>query len=65
MKALVFYGPGKRAWEDVRDPVVNDPEDVVVQVDAFTICGTALHILRWTPTRPRCCRPVGSTSAGW
>ena len=46
MKALVYYGPGKRAWEDVRDPVVNDPEDVVVQVDAFTICGTDLHILR-------------------
>ena len=32
--------------EDVRDPVVSDPEDVVVQVDAFTICGTDLHILR-------------------
>ena len=49
MKALVYYGPGKRAWEDVRDPVVNDPEDVVVQVDAFTICGTDLHILRGVP----------------
>jgi alcohol dehydrogenase len=46
MQALVYHGPGKRAWEDVRDPVVNDPEDVVVHVDAFTICGTDLHILR-------------------
>ena len=26
--------------------MVNDPEDVLVQVDAFTICGTDLHILR-------------------
>jgi alcohol dehydrogenase len=46
MKALVYYGPGKRSWEDVRDPEVTDPEDVVVRVDAFTICGTDLHILR-------------------
>ena len=46
MKALVYYGPGKRSWEDVPDPVVRDPEDVVVRVDAFTICGTDLHILR-------------------
>jgi alcohol dehydrogenase len=46
MKALVYYGPGKRSWEDVPDPAVQDAEDVVVQVDAFTICGTDLHILR-------------------
>ena len=46
MKALVYYGPGKRSWEDVADPGIDDPEDVVVRVDAFTICGTDLHILR-------------------
>jgi alcohol dehydrogenase len=46
MKALVYDGPGKRAWKDAADPEVTDPEDVVVQVDAFTICGTDLHILR-------------------
>ncbi len=47
MKALVYYGPGKRAWEDVPDPELTGPEDVVVRVDAFfTICGTDLHILR-------------------
>jgi alcohol dehydrogenase len=46
MKALVYHGPGKRSWEDVPDPRVLDPEDVVVRVDAFTICGTDLHILR-------------------
>lgn len=46
MKALVYYGPGKRSWEDVPDPQVQDPEDVVVRVDGFTICGTDLHILR-------------------
>jgi alcohol dehydrogenase len=46
MKALVYYGPGKRSWEDVPDPAIEDPEDVVVRVDGFTICGTDLHILR-------------------
>lgn len=46
MKALVYYGPGKRAWEDVPDPEVTGPDDAVVRVDAFTICGTDLHILR-------------------
>jgi alcohol dehydrogenase len=46
MKALVYYGPGKRAWEDVPDPEIMDPDDAVVRVDAFTICGTDLHILR-------------------
>lgn len=46
MKALIFHGPGRRSWEDVADPVVADPEDAVVRVDAVTICGTDLHILK-------------------
>lgn len=45
MKALVFHGPGQKAWEDVPDPVLQDDTDVVVQVDATTLCGTDLHIL--------------------
>ena len=46
MKALVFHGPGQRSWEEVPEPQIGEPEDAVVQVDAFTICGTDLHILR-------------------
>jgi alcohol dehydrogenase len=45
MKALVYHGPGQKAWEDVPDAVVQDPTDVVVRVDTTTICGTDLHIL--------------------
>jgi alcohol dehydrogenase len=30
----------------VPDPVIQDPEDAIVRVDAVTICGTDLHILR-------------------
>ena len=45
MKALVYHGPGKRAWEEVPDAVIREPTDAVVRVDAVTICGTDLHIL--------------------
>jgi len=45
MKALVYGGPGSRVWEDVPDPLLIDPEDAIVRVDAVTICGTDLHIL--------------------
>ncbi len=45
MKALVFHGPGSKAWEEVPDATVQEPTDVVVRVDTTTICGTDLHIL--------------------
>jgi len=46
MKALVYHGPGQKAWEEVPDPVIIDPTDVIVQIDTTTICGTDLHILK-------------------
>jgi len=46
MKALVYGGPGQRSWTDVPDPVIRDPRDAIIQVDAVTICGTDLHILK-------------------
>ncbi len=46
MKALVYHGPGQKAWEHVPDPKITDPTDVIVQVDTTTICGTDLHILK-------------------
>ncbi|MEU2266709.1 zinc-dependent alcohol dehydrogenase family protein [Streptomyces olindensis] len=46
MKGFVFHGPGRSAWEDVPDPGVKDPTDAIVRVDAVTICGTDLHILK-------------------
>lgn len=45
MKALVYHGAGKKAWEEAPDPTVENPTDAVVRVDAVTICGTDLHIL--------------------
>ncbi len=45
MKAMVYGGPGQRSWEEVPDPVIQDPGDAIIQVDTVTICGTDLHIL--------------------
>jgi alcohol dehydrogenase len=46
MKALVYHGPGKRAWEDKPRPTIQDPDDAIVRVTTSTICGTDLHILK-------------------
>ena len=46
MKALVYGGPGKRAWADKPKPVVRDAGDAVIRITTSTICGTDLHILK-------------------
>src|SRR5689334_21880548 len=46
MKALVYHGPGQRSWDEVPDPVIQDPTDAIVRIDSSTICGTDLHILK-------------------
>jgi alcohol dehydrogenase len=46
MKALVYHGPGQRAWETMPDPTIQDPTDAIVRIDTSTICGTDLHILK-------------------
>ena len=46
MKALVYKGPGKKSWEEVPDPAIKQPGDVIVKMQATTICGTDLHILK-------------------
>lgn len=46
MKALVYGGPGLRSWEEFPDPELLDDTDVIVGIEAVTICGTDLHILK-------------------
>jgi alcohol dehydrogenase len=46
MKALVYHGPQKRAWEDKPKPVIIDPADAIVKITKTTICGTDLHIMK-------------------
>ena len=46
MRALVYHGPAQRSWEEVPDPRLEADTDAIVRVDAVTICGTDLHILK-------------------
>ncbi len=46
MKALVYHGPGQKAWEEAAKPTIVDDTDAIIRVDATTICGTDLHILK-------------------
>ena len=46
MKALVYDGPGRRSWTDHAEPELTAPTDAIVRIDAVTICGTDLHILK-------------------
>ena len=45
VKALVYHGPGEKAWEEVPNPRIEDPADAIVRIETTTICGTDLHIL--------------------
>lgn len=46
MRALVYHGPGKKAFEARPDPVLRDATDAIVRITRTTICGTDLHILQ-------------------
>jgi alcohol dehydrogenase len=46
MKALVYHGPGRKAWEDHPKPAISVSTDAIVRVTRTTICGTDLHILK-------------------
>ena len=46
MRALVYHGPNSMAWEEVDKPTIDADTDAIVRVDATTICGTDLHILK-------------------
>jgi alcohol dehydrogenase len=46
MKALVYHGPGKKAWEEKPKPVIKEATDAIVKILKTTICGTDLHIMK-------------------
>ena len=52
MCAVVYHGPGKKAWEEVADPVIIDDTDAIVRVDA-------VDDLRHRPAHPQGRRPRG------
>jgi alcohol dehydrogenase len=46
MHALVYRARGEIAWEEAPMPTLVDGTDAIVRVEATTICGSDLHILR-------------------
>ena len=54
MKAVVFHGIGDIRLDEVKDPSIKDPTDVIVRLTASAICGTDLHMVRGTlgPMKP-------------
>ncbi|MGF7072809.1 zinc-dependent alcohol dehydrogenase family protein [Mucilaginibacter sp. 3215] len=46
MKALVYHGPGQKAWEEKPKPVLLSTSDAIVKILKTTICGTDLHIMK-------------------
>jgi S-(hydroxymethyl)glutathione dehydrogenase / alcohol dehydrogenase len=44
MKALVFHHPKKVKVEQVKDPVIEHEQDIIVKVTSTAICGSDLHI---------------------
>lgn len=64
MKALVYHGPGDKAWETVPDPAIRDDTDAIVRVEATTICGTDLHILRGDTPEVAAGRVLGHEAVG-
>ena len=45
MKAAVFHKPGDIRVDNVPDPEILDPRDVILKVTSTAICGSDLHIL--------------------
>ena len=44
MKALTFHGKGDIRCENVPDPEIEDPRDIIIKVTACAICGSDIHI---------------------
>jgi alcohol dehydrogenase len=64
MKALVYHGPGEKAWETKPDPAIIDSSDAIVRVDSSTICGTDLHILKGDVPKVRPGTVLGHEAVG-
>ena len=46
MKALTYHGSKDVRYETVKDPQLQNEEDIIIKVTATAICGSDLHIYR-------------------
>jgi L-iditol 2-dehydrogenase len=63
MKALVFHGPRRLAWEDVPDPSPH-PGEALVAIRAAGICGSDVHGFKGESGRRRAPMVMGHELAG-
>lgn len=52
MRAAVFEGEGRLILKDVPVPVLSRPDQVLLSVEAVSICGTDVHMTRVPPGYP-------------
>ena len=64
MKALVYHGPNRRAWEDKPKPSVRETTDALVRITTTTICGTDLHIIKGEVPTVQAGRILGHEGVG-
>lgn len=64
MRAMVYRAPGERALTEVPDPEITDEGDVIVRVEATSICGTDMHILAGDVPSVRPGRILGHEAVG-
>lgn len=53
MKAAVFHAPGKITCDIVDDPIIKDPNDIILKVTSTAICGSDLHMYTGGIPQPR------------
>lgn len=46
MRALTYHGPHRVRVETVPDPILQEPDDIILRVTATAICGSDLHLYR-------------------
>jgi threonine dehydrogenase-like Zn-dependent dehydrogenase len=44
MRALVWHGKGDVRCDNVPDPTIEDPRDVILKITSTAICGSDLHL---------------------
>jgi S-(hydroxymethyl)glutathione dehydrogenase/alcohol dehydrogenase len=53
MKAVVFHKPGDMRVEEVADPKIENPQDIILRVTSTAICGSDLHIYNGLMPQPK------------
>ncbi len=64
MRALVFHGANNKSWDEVPKPILVNDTDAIVRVDATTICGSDLHILKGDVPETKPGRILGHEAVG-